>query len=52
MMIWFLDNIKTMELEGELVDKMVSKNVIPKSLKEAKILQSNVFKIFSQGGKF
>ena len=47
MMIWFLDNIKTMELEANMVDKMLSKDVLPDNLIDAKILQSNVFKMFS-----
>ena len=52
MMIWFLDEIKNMELEANMVNKMLSKDVLPVNLREAKILQSNVFKIFSQGDKF
>ena len=41
-----------MELKANMVDKMLSKDVLPDDLKDAKILQSNIFKIFSQGGKF
>ena len=51
MMIWFLDKIKNMELEANMVDKILSKDVLPDNFRDAKILQSNFFKMFSQEGK-
>ena len=52
MMIWFLDTIKSIKLEGDKVDKMVLKNLIPETLTESLILQSNIFKTFSEEGRF
>ena len=46
-MIWFLDKIKNMKEDENMVDKKLSKDVLPRNYRDAKILQSNVFKMFS-----
>ena len=52
MMIWFLESIKSIKLKGDKVDKTVLRKAIPKALNTSLILQSNVFKTFSEDGQF
>ena len=52
MMIWFLNRIKGIKLEGDKVDKMILQSEIPLNKQKALVLHSNIFKKFSENSKF